>query len=165
MSADNPTPTYQVDALPPQLREMLKKQDELLVNIKAHLSELEDLLKWVNADSSYEDYVYRFYHQSFKVYQLQDLTRKIADALRRIAPEGTSFCAYFEELLQAGAGEKNFDMDHNREWTKHTRPFVEAFFHARYFLEMAVKYGKSLDKAPDIMPSGWAALLCLYDIR
>jgi hypothetical protein len=107
-----------VDALPPRLREMLKKQDELLVNIKAHLSELEDLLKWVNADCFYEDYVYRFYHQSFKVYQLQGLTRKIADALRRVAPEGTGFCAYFEELLQAGAGEKNFDMDHNQEWTK-----------------------------------------------
>jgi len=108
--------------------ETLRKQDELLVNIKAHQSELEDLLKL-------------------------------------IAPDGTKFCAYFEELLQAGANDKRFEMDHNLEWTRHTRPFVEAFFHARYFLEMAVKYGATLEKAPELMLSGWAVLLCLYDIR
>lgn len=145
--------------------EVLRKQDELLANIKAHQDELEKLLKWVNIDPYYEDYVYRFYHQSFKVYQLQDLTRKIADALQLIAPEGTKFCAYFAELLQEGASGKQFEMDHNLEWTRHTRPIVEAFFHARYFLEMAVKYGSRLEKAPDFMPSGWAALLCLYGIR
>ncbi len=146
-------------------QEVLKKQDDLLLNLKAHLPELQALLRIVNADAYYEDFVYRFYHQSFKVYQLQDLTRNIADALRRIAPEDTSFCAYFEEILQAGAGEKSFEFEHNAEWTRHTRPFVEAFFHAKYFLEMAVKYGQALDKAPDILPSGWAALLSLYGIR
>ncbi|MGH9802331.1 MAG: hypothetical protein ACRD82_18355, partial [Blastocatellia bacterium] len=134
-------------------------------SIKSNLDELEKLLKWVNSHCFYEDYVYRFYHQSFKVYQLQELTRKIADLLLSIAPEGKGFCHYFQELIQAGAGEKVFEMDHNLEWTTHTRPFVEAFFHARYFLEMAVKYGQSLDEVPKYMPSGLAALFCLYDIN
>ena len=46
-----------------------------------------------------------------------------------------------------------------------TRVFLEAFFHARFFLEMAVKYGKELPASPTLLPSGWAALLCLYNIR
>jgi hypothetical protein len=46
-----------------------------------------------------------------------------------------------------------------------TRPFVEAFFHARYFLAMAVKYGRELEFPPALMPSGWAAVLYLFDLR
>jgi hypothetical protein len=42
---------------------------------------------------------------------------------------------------------------------------VEAFFHARFMLEMAVKFGRSLDAAPERLPSGWAALLYLYGLR
>jgi hypothetical protein len=32
-------------------------------------------------------------------------------------------------------------------------------------LEMAVKYGKELERPPNFLPSGWAALLYLYDLR
>jgi len=42
---------------------------------------------------------------------------------------------------------------------------LEAFFHAKYFLEMAVKYGKQLEEPPQRCPSGWASLLTLYKIR
>lgn len=143
----------------------LSKDQELLANIKAHWSELENLLHVINSHSVYEDLIYRFYHQSFKVYRLQWHTAEIVDALKKIAPDGTAFSSMFEEIFQAGAGDKQFEMKHNREWTSHTRVFVEAFFHARYFLEMAVKYGEELDTAPNIMPSGWAALLCLYNMR
>jgi len=145
--------------------EIIEKQEELLRNLKAHLSKLQALLSIVKSEACYEDFVYRFYHQSFKVYQLQDLTRQIAENLRSVAPEGTTFCHYFEELLQAGADSVQFEMEHNADWTRHTRPFVEAYFHAQYFLEMAVKYGQSLDQAPEVLPSGWAALLSLYEIR
>jgi hypothetical protein len=41
---------------------------------------------------------------------------------------------------------------------------VEAFFHARFFLEMAVRYA-SLDSPPRPLPSGYAALLYLYRLR
>jgi hypothetical protein len=53
----------------------------------------------------------------------------------------------------------------NRHWPEATRPIVEAFFHARYFLEMAVRYGRQLSVAPQLLPSGWAALLYLYRLR
>ena len=42
---------------------------------------------------------------------------------------------------------------------------LEAFFHANYFLDMAIKYGEELDEPPSPLPSGWAAVLYLYNIR
>ena len=82
-----------------------------------------------------------------------------------LAPEGARFPQMFREIIDAGAGGKEFEVAHSQEWTRHTRPFVEAFFHARFFLEMAVKYGKELETAPASLPSGWAALLCLCGMR
>jgi hypothetical protein len=143
----------------------LQKDNELLANIQARWSELAELLEEINSHSVYEDLVYRFYHQSFKVYYLQEYTKGIVEALKSLAPSGTPFSPMFEEIYQAGASGKQFEMKHNQQWTAHTRVFLEAFFHAKYFLEMAVKYGKELDTAPNVMPSGWAALLCLYDLR
>ena len=46
-----------------------------------------------------------------------------------------------------------------------TRPILEAFFHARYFLEMVCKYGRKLKAPPQVLPSGWAAVLYLYQLR
>lgn len=86
-------------------------------------------------------------------------------ALRSLAPGETTFSPMFEEIYQAGASGKEFELKHNQQWTAHTRVFLEAFFHAKYFLEMAVKYGKELQAAPTMLPSGWAALLCLYNLR
>jgi hypothetical protein len=143
----------------------LGKDSELLTNIQAQWSELAKLLEEINSHWSYEDPIYRFYHQSFKVYTLQDETRRIVEALESIAPAGTTLCSMFQEIYQAGANGKQFEPEHNRQWTIHTRPFLEAFFHARFFLEMAVKYGKELSTAPTLLPSGWAALLCLYNLR
>ncbi|MGH9837998.1 MAG: hypothetical protein ACREEM_04365 [Blastocatellia bacterium] len=143
----------------------LRKDNELLANIQARWSELAELLEEINSHWVYEDLVYRFYHQSFKVYGLQAETRRIVEALRSVAPDGTTFSPMFEEIYQAGASGKQFEMAHNQLWTAHTRVFLEAFFHARFFLEMAVKYGKELQASPVTLPSGWAALLCLYNLR
>jgi hypothetical protein len=43
--------------------------------------------------------------------------------------------------------------------------FLEAFFHPRYFLEMAVRYGRKLEAPPTVLPSDWAALLYLFELR
>jgi len=142
-----------------------EKADELLVNIQQQWPELAKLLDEINSHWLYEDSIYRFYHQSFKVYALQDKTVRIVEALKKIAPVGTHLCRIFEEIYQAGANGKQFEIEHNQQWTAHTRVFVEAFFHAKFFLEMAVKYGKELETSPTMLPSGWAALLCLYELR
>jgi hypothetical protein len=138
---------------------------ELLANIQARWSHLAKLLEDINSHWVYEDLIYRFYHHSFKVYALQNETRRIVAALQRVAPSGTTLSPLFEAIYHAGASGKRFESEHNKEWAAHTRVFLEAFFHARFFLEMAVKYGKELQTAPMVLPSGWAALLCLYNLR
>lgn len=146
------------------MRGSLETDAELLANIQAKLPELAKLLEDINL-YWYEDRVYRFYHQSFKVYDIQEQTQRVVAALRSVAPSGASVNPWFEEIYQAGASGKRFDDSHNTEWPAHTRVVIEAFFHARYFLEMAVKYGKKLQEAPEILPSGWAGLLYFYNIR
>ena len=147
----------------PQQRLILEQV--LLENLKAHVDELMAVLEAVSGNA-YEDTVYRFYSGSAKVYlDAPYKTQLIVDLLRRIAPEGTRISPQFEEACLAGLKPIQFELTHNQAWAEHTRPFIESFFHARFFLEMAVKYATELDKAPSLLPSGWAALLCLYEIR
>jgi hypothetical protein len=91
----------------------------LLTAMKAALPSLAELLARADDHWGAEDGIYRYYHHSYKVFRLQDLTTEI----------------------------------------------VEAFFHARFFLQMAVRYGHDLGYAPSSMPSGWALLLHLYGLR
>lgn len=135
----------------------------LFANLKAALPQLQALLDKYNGDWEYEDRVYRFYHQSFKVYDLQVGTTSITDALQALAPD-RKLHEWYRKIVSQGTGKK-FALDHNNRWLKETRPIVEAFSHARYMLEIAVKYGTELDRPPWCIPSGWAAFLYLYDLR
>jgi hypothetical protein len=135
----------------------------LFANLRAALPQLQALLDKYNGDWEYEDRVYRFYHMSFKVYDLQVGTTSITEALQALAPDRTLH-EWYRKIVSQGTGKK-FVLDHNNRWLKETRPIVEAFFHARYMLEMAVKYGKELERPPNCLPSGWAAFLYLYGLR
>lgn len=136
---------------------------ELLKNLQSQLPALEALLAQCNNHWGYEDPIYRFYHHSFKVYGLQDQTMKIVEALRALAP-ALPLNEQFMRIVEEGTG-KIFKPEDNRHWEMVTRPMLEAFFHARFFLEMAVKYGKELKAPPQTLPSGWAAVLYLYNLR
>lgn len=136
----------------------------LFANLVAALPTLLDIQARCNAHWGAEDGVYRFYHQSLKVYgRLQPLTVEIVAALSRLAPE-RKLNAYFVQIVAEGTG-KTFTLDDNDRWLKVTRPIVEAFFHARYFLDMACKYGQKLDAPRMSLPSGWASVLYLYGLR
>jgi hypothetical protein len=134
---------------------------ELHAAIRAHFPELEALLEEVTRH--YEDGAYRFWHQSFKVYALQGFIARVADTLRSLSPDRIIH-PWFELIVAAGTGRK-FERSHNKRWLEETRPIVEAFLHAKYFLEMICQYGRELKEAPKILPSGWAAVLQLYGIR
>ena len=67
----------------------------------------------------------------------------------------------FEDILREGTGKKFQD---NADWDRETRPLLEAFCHAKFMVEMAVRYA-DMPRPPQPMPSGWAALLYLYDLR
>src|SRR5437899_2192299 len=69
------------------LRTYQEKADTLLRNIKRRLPELEKLLAQVEEHWCMEDGIYRFYHQSFKVYALQDVTQGICKDLQELFPE------------------------------------------------------------------------------
>ena len=134
----------------------------LLANLRAALPSLEALLEEYNSHWGFEDRIYRFYHQSFKVYRLQDSTSKIVDALRALAPD-RKLDEWFLQIVSEGTG-RTFELKSNDRWLEETRPILEAFFHARFFLEMAVRYAKELERPPQSLPSGWAALLTLYGL-
>lgn len=142
----------------------IKRTDQkLLDNIKNNMSRLEAVQKRCNDEWGAEDCIYRFYHQSFKVYRIQDYTDDIVKELKDLMPE-QELSSWFSEIYKNGTG-KVFNLDHNKDWTTHTRPMLEAYFHAKTFLDVAIKYGKELEKAPDVLPSGWALLLYLYNAR
>ena len=146
------------------LEERLERDEKLLIAIRTHLPQLEELLFVFQSD--YEDRMYRLYYQSFKVYELQYSTANAAALFKTIGDDiGRDLCAWFQEIVQAGTcGE--FKTDHNTDWLRHTRPIVEAFLHAKYFLEMMIKYGREFDHAPNqFLPTGWAAILVLYNQR
>ncbi len=136
---------------------------ELFQNLQAQLPALENLLAQCSSHWGYEDPIYRFYHHSFKVYTLQKQTLQIVQALQALAPQ-LQLNEQFTQIVKAGTG-KVFKNEDNRNWDSITRPILEAFFHARFFLEMAVKYGKELNAPPNMLPSGWAAFLYLYNLR
>jgi hypothetical protein len=134
---------------------------ELLEAIKAALPVLRDLLAGLSG-RGYEDPIYRFYHHSYKVFDLRNRTDEIVSTLRKLLPQ-RDLNPLFLEIVAQGTG-KEFSLDQNTDWPRHTRPILEAFFHSRFFLEMAVRYAE-LDKPPKVLPSGWAALLSLYRRR
>ncbi len=136
---------------------------ELFGKIKDGLPALEALLARANERWAYEDALYRLYHQSFKVFDLQDLTQETVRELQALRP-GTPLNEWFLTIVADGTGRKFGDWT-NDNWLRETRPIVEAFLHARYFLEMVVKYGRELDAPPRMMPPGWAAVLTLFGLR
>lgn len=148
---------------------MERRDNELLAKLKSKLPELEKLLEKVNSEWNYEDGLYRFYHHSFKVFRLQELTIEMVEAFRQLHPKGV-YGKLNEDFMQiySEGTHMTFTLADNDRWHHVTRPIVEAFLHSKYFLEMAVKSGKELAKeteAPTLLPSGWAAFLYLFDMR
>src|SRR5205823_9490894 len=73
----------------------------LLDVIQARLPELESLLEKMSSHWHAEDGFYRFYHQSFKVYQLQQDTVEIVATLRSLMPE-RALNKWFEQIISDG---------------------------------------------------------------
>jgi hypothetical protein len=140
-----------------------EEEKKLLANMAAALPQLEELLAAVNGHWVYEDGVYRFYHQSLKVFYLQETTEKIVAALRALAPHW-ELNEWFLQIVREGTG-KEFTLEMNTRWMEETRPIVAAFFHARFFLEMVCKYARIVTEPPEVLKSGYAAILYLYGLR
>jgi len=129
-------------------REEKRRTAELLLlkNLRAEKQSLENLLASCNDHWGYEDPIYRFYHQSFKVFFLQESTKSIVSALRALLPE-QPINEWFEKIVNDGLGQSFTDQT-NENWLAEVRPVLEAFFHAKYFLEMAVRYAGEFEEPP-----------------
>jgi hypothetical protein len=136
---------------------------KLLQNIKQQLPKLEQLLAQVEDHWGMEDGIYRFYHNSFKVFRLQVFTEEICQALQALLPD-RRMNKCFSGIVKDGTGHQ-FEMTREEGWLRHTRAILEACFHAHYFLKMVCKYGRELEVPPDALPSGWASVLYLFDLR
>jgi hypothetical protein len=139
-------------------------QSELLLhNIKANLAEIERLYKHFTALE--EDYIYRFYHQSFKVFGAIEGIKTAKFLFEKIAPAETKINDWYSQIADEAIG-KSFDWEKtNADWLNETRPILEAFWHSKYFLEQMISCANDLDESPQILPSGWAAVLYLYNLR
>jgi hypothetical protein len=138
-------------------------QKQLLANLKAALPQLERLLDECIGEQRYVEPVYRLYHRSFKVGWAQETTREIVAALQALAP-GRQLNEWLTGIVNEGTG-RALQRGDNDRFLEVSRPMLEALFHARFFLEMAVRYSRELHDVPATLPSGWAALLYLYDLR
>jgi hypothetical protein len=139
-----------------------EKINNFLNSIKINSLEIENLLK--DFEKAEEDLVYRFYHQSFKVFFISNLLQEAKTFFENLAPDSEGLNAWFTEIIDTALA-KRFTERTNENWRVEIQPVLEAFWHCKYFLEQMDKYGKELDESPQILPSGWAAVLYLYNLR
>jgi hypothetical protein len=126
--------------------------------------ELEELLARFEDRSGEEDAFYRFYHQSFKVFGLQELTLAGLKLIEEIGGETDPPHPWYCQIVTEGT-RYEFELSTNDHWLKSTRPILEAFWHTKYFTQMMIKYAKELETAPQMLPCGWAAVLWLLELR
>ena len=130
------------------------EEKRLLRTAKRRLPKLKVLLAKVSSPKVCEDGIYRFYQQSGKLQsRLAPRTLEVVAALQSLAPH-LKLNADFQLIVAEGTGKRADE-----------RRVVEAFFHARHMLAMAVKYAEELPKPPRVLPSGYATFLSLYNLR
>jgi hypothetical protein len=78
-------------------------RDQLLSRLKERSSELNTLLAKMENHWGMEDGVYRFYHQSFKVYAVQELIEEAVELLQSLLP-GRPMNAWFRPIVSEGSG-------------------------------------------------------------
>lgn len=140
----------------------IAEHQKLLNSIRENLPKIKHLLDEVGSHWNYEDPIYRYYHFSFKSYYIQGSTIAMVTLFKRIYSRPLNI--QFMNIIKDGTNKTWKEAD-NKNWDKINRPMLEAYFHARFFLEMMHKYGKKFKKAPEIVPGGWAAVLYLYNMR
>lgn len=135
---------------------------DLLRTIRERMHELESFMP-DRGRFCHEDPMYRFYQQSPKLYEIQERTREIASKLQSLAPH-LPLHPQFLDIVSHGTG-REINSEETDGWSESTKPILDGFLHAHFFLEMVCKYGKELRAPPKTIPSGWAAVLCLFGLR
>ena len=133
----------------------------LVENLRRRRSELMALIEECSNHWGYEDPIYRFYHQSFKVYALQEQTTRIVRLLEELAPD-RPLNSWFRSIVKDGTG-KTFAQGDNADWARVTQPILKHSFTRASSWKWPS--ASTLPVIPSTLPSGYAALLCLYGLR
>ena len=116
-------------------------------------------------EESEEDAVYRFFHQSFKVFHVQKTLKAAHQLITEIGGNVDRPFAYFQDTIKAGT-EGKFDGERtNAHWKAATERILKALWLTKYFLTQMVRHARTLESAVQFMPPGWAAVLYLYNLR
>jgi len=129
-----------------------EKGAQLLSTIQARLPELQALWR-KSVPLGYEDPIYRYYHNSFKVYRVQQTTLDIFRILQSLMPDrylNMSFC----RIVRAGTGQV-FEFSHNVKWTN-TRVPCSKRSSMPGTCWTCFEIRRQLTEAPRMLPSGWA---------
>ena len=146
-----------------RMENRLELSDKLLTNIKRKRTEINNLSG--DFKKHEEDFTYRFYHQSFKVFGAAFEIERAKNLFEKLAPDSFPLNEWFCEIIDEALS-KNFDLEKtNQVWLSETRPILEAFWHCKYFLEQMLVVADNLEESPNLLPSGWAAVLYLYNLR
>ena len=150
---------------PPLLFPPSEERAELEVALLAALRRDADSLAELRArvEKTGAEGVYRFFHQSFKVYHLQAYTRAIADALQALLPD-VPLNPWLAAIIADGTG-RTFAKEHNADWLRETRPIVEAFLVAKHALDMVCRYARAFEEPPTVLEAGWGTVLYLFMLR
>lgn len=82
-----------------------------------------------------------------------------------LAPQETKLNPWYVAITGMALSKK-FEADEtNQKWLEETLPISHAFWHAKYFLEQMSVAANVIEDPPKILPSGWAAVLYLYNLR
>lgn len=138
----------------------------LLARLRQQQPQLDALHTAIGSGSVVsDDLMYRFWHQSLKVYGLQQATLDIRRQLEQAADPDRGLDPWYETIVTAGTGHR-FTLDDNSRWLDATGPIVTAYLHSAHLLRLARDAAERYETAPEgWYEPGWATLLHLYRMR
>jgi hypothetical protein len=83
----------------------------------------------------------------------------------RLAPNQLLFNNWFCRVIDEALCKEFKGLETNENWLLETRPILEASWHCKNFLEQMLRFGREPEESPQILPSGRAPVLHLYDLR
>jgi hypothetical protein len=143
--------------------EIQRAHAALLKRIKAHLPQLLELQRQMN--EAEDEGVYYYYHSDPRTYGLQYFSAQACTLFRQIASHDEGNLTLLFEVIMNEGTNRPLNLVQSRVWIQDAAPVITAYYHAKYFLNRHVRYRRELTSSPDVLPLGWAAILCLYGLR
>lgn len=139
----------------------LDRDRDLLARLKTALPTLREATA---TGRHFDDGIYRFYHQSHKVFGLQTVTKKITEALQSVDPD-RPLNDWYLQIVADGLGKRFSWTETNQNWLAETRPIVEAYFHAMHMLQCVIECAETMETVSPMLEWNWATVLYLYQQR